>query len=429
MSTRRNRIGAISLACAAAGFLFVTLQPWIPLDRVLLFDGLTLKTLLASFFEASLVGSLADWFAVSALFTNPLGLPLPHTDILAKNKDAIAEAVPRFLTSFVSEEAVAAELVAIDFAGKLEKAMGEGTTREEIHDFVRRRLSSLLAGVAPAGDGATPGLAVFVKELFAFLSQKLDPAVIVASVIRWAREGGFDEKAVETVAELMRTEIGKNLARIAGFITPLLKRNAGWQGIFVGQGTVEKLLGGVQNELAQVRSNPRHELRRFLASALDSTAARLSGEASDPAGHRDRVRAAVLGALGDAAFQSRFARFVADLLGLLAADVRRAQGGFFDGVDRIEIAFFTRLSENRDFRARFNRGVAGLISGLIARSRLIESLTGYLSTLLKNTDEREFVRRVEGAVWNDLQYIRVNGAMVGGLVGLALAVISALARR
>ncbi len=77
----------------------------------------------------------------------------------------------------------------------------------------------------------------------------------------------------------------------------------------------------------------------------------------------------------------------------------------------------------------FNRGVAGLISSLLARSDLIEGVTGYLAELLKNTDEREFVSRVEGAVWNDLQYIRVNGAVVGGLVGVVLANVQGVAPR
>ena len=83
MHAGRNRIGLISLVIAAAGFLFVTFQPWIRLERVILFGTLNLRLLLSAFFDASLVGALADWFAVSALFRNPLGVPLPHTDILA----------------------------------------------------------------------------------------------------------------------------------------------------------------------------------------------------------------------------------------------------------------------------------------------------------------------------------------------------------
>lgn len=426
MHTRRNRIGTISLLAALAGFLFVMFQPWIPLDRFILYNALSLKGLLAAFFDASLVGALADWFAVTALFRNPLGVKLRHTDIIAKNKDAIAEAVPRFLTSFVSEQKIAVELENVDFGGKVQKLIGEGGSREEIHDFVRTRLSSLLAGYKE-GSGAE-GLTILMREILAFVGNRLDTASAFASFLNWARRERLDERIIESAAELLRNEIGKNLARLAAALTPIIKRNAGWQGIFVGQGTVERLLAGVQNELAQIRSNRNHELRRFLDATLDSYAARLAGAAPDPGGDRGRFRAWVRDVLDDEKFQASSVQFVANLLARLDVDLAQPQSRFFEGLERIERSLEDRLGSSTEFRLGFNRGVAGLISGAIAKSRLIESLTGYLATLLKSTDEREFVRRIEDAVGNDLQYIRLNGAVVGGCVGLLLSLLAALVR-
>ena len=184
MKQTRNRIGTISLVASLAGFLLVTFQPWIPLDHVLLFRALSLKGLLSAFFDASMVGALADWFAVTALFRSPLGVKLPHTDILAHNKDAIAEAVPRFLTSFVSEEKVAASLGAVDFAAKVEALLREdGGGRDEINDFVRQRLAALIEAVAPAEGTGGDGLRIFVGEAASFALERLDPAAVVASTI------------------------------------------------------------------------------------------------------------------------------------------------------------------------------------------------------------------------------------------------------
>jgi uncharacterized membrane-anchored protein YjiN (DUF445 family) len=422
----RNRIGVLSLLGASAGFLFFTFQPWIPLEHVLLFRALTLKTLLTAFFDASLVGALADWFAVSALFTNPLGVRLPHTDILAKNKDAIAEAVPRFLTSFVSEEKIAAQLVHVDFASKVQRVLETEETRGELHDFLRGRLSSLLSAATMAEGMRSEGVATFTRELFAFVGETLDPAAVFASLLRWARREGYDERIVESIAELLRVGIGKNLVRLAATITPILKRNAGWQGIFVGQGTVEKLLHGVQNELAQVRSNRNHELRLLLSGSLETYASRLAGETEDPGDERAHFRAAVRRFIGDGELQERTAQLIASLLGRLGKDLGGQESRFFAGLQRAEGALAAQLGRNGAFKEGFNRGVSSLISGAIAKSRLIEGVTGYLATLLKSTDERDFVRRVEDAVWNDLQYIRVNGAVVGGLVGVVLALFSAL---
>ena len=426
MTKKRNRIGAISLLGALAGFLFVMFQPWIALDRLILFRSLSLKHLLAAFFNASLIGALADWFAVSALFKHPIGIKLPHTDIIARNKDAIAEAVPRFLTSFVSEEKIVVELGKVDFAAKVETLVAAGDARQEIHDFVRTRLSSLLSEAAPSVGARSEGLGIFVRELFTFAGSSIDPAAVFASLIQLARRERLEEKIIEGAAELLRNQIGQNLARLAAVITPIIKRNAGWQGIFVGQGTVERLLLGVQNELASVRSNRGHELRRFLSGAIDTYAARLAGQQDDPGGERHRFRASIRRVMEDTEFQSRTADFIADILRRLGVDLAKPGSRFLEGLARIESALETQLGGNAAFRQGFNRGVAGLLSGMIAKSRLIEGLTGYLATLLKSTDERDFVHRIEDAVWNDLQYIRVNGAMVGGLVGIALALLSAL---
>ena len=429
MTRSRNRIGSYFLIGALVGFLFVTLQPWLPLNRILLFNGLSLKGLLSAFFDASLVGALADWFAIAALFRNPLGVKLPHSNIIARNKDAIAEAVPRFLTSFVSEDRIAAELGAVDFAGKVEKLIQEGAGREEVNDFLRGRLSTLIAGSAGAGGSRRQGIRVLVREALQLIGERVDTAKAFSSLLGWARREGFDNRIIEAVAEFLRVRIGMNTARLAGAITPILKRNAGWQGIFVGQGTVERLLQGVQGELAQVRSNPRHELRSFLSQTLDGYAARLSGHAPDPGGDRARLLQSVGGFLQSESFQSGCADFLDDLLGRLGTDLGRSPSGFVEGLVRIEHLLEVQLRSNPEFRKAFNRGVATLLTGAITKSRLIEGLTGYLSTILKSTDEREFVRRIEDAVWNDLQYIRVNGAVVGALVGLVLAVISAVLPR
>jgi uncharacterized membrane-anchored protein YjiN (DUF445 family) len=421
----RNRIGSLSLIGALVGFLLVTFQPWLPLDRILLFHGLSLKGLLSAFFDASLVGALADWFAIAALFRDPLGVRLPHTNILAKNKDAIAEAVPRFLTSFVSEDRIASELGSVDFAGKVEKLIQGGAAREEVNEFLRSRLSALIAGYGGAAGSRGQGTRVLVREVLQLAGDKVDMAGVFSSALGWARREGLDSRIIEGVTEFLRVQIGRNIARLAGTITPILKRNAGWQGIFVGQGTVERLLQGVQSELAQVRSNPRHELRRFLVETLDGYAARLAGQASDPGGDRVRFQQSVRDFLQSESFQSGCVDFLDDLLRRLGSDLGRSPSGFVEGLARVEHVLEVQLRSNPEFRKSFNRSATALLSGAITKSRLIEGLTGYLATILKNTDQREFVARIEDAVWNDLQYIRVNGAVVGALVGLVLAVISA----
>ena len=426
--THRNRIGLISLAIAGAGFLLVTFQPWVPLQHVRLFGSLTLRGLLSAFFDASLVGALADWFAVSALFRDPLGLPLPHTNILAKNREAIAEAVPRFLGGFVREETIAGQLASVDFAGRLEKLLSDPGTRGDTNEFIRARLSALLAPAAQPGGEPSAAFLATVREVVGFVGEKLDPVRAAGGLLRWARAEGVDALVIDGAAAALSSGIGRHLDYLVDEITPLVKQNAGWQGIFVGRGTIERLLRGAAEEFERVRSDRAHGLRQLLDREVASLAERLTLEThvADPV--RGQLKEWFGRVVTDPQTALHAARLAAFVMDRLRASLGPDGSGFTEGAERLEAAFAAQLRGSPEFRAAFNRGLVGLISSLIVRSNLVEGVTGYLAAILKNTDEREFVDRVEAAVWNDLQYIRVNGAVVGGIVGVVLAVVLSLAR-
>ena len=423
--TRRNRIGLVSLAIAGAGFLFFTFQPWLPLQAVRLFGSLSLRGLLTAFFDASLVGALADWFAVSALFRNPLGVPLPHTNILARNREAIAEAVPRFLSGFVREETIAAQLGSVDFAGKVEKLLSDPGTRGDTNEFIRARLSALLAPAAQPGGEPSAAFLATVREVVGFVGERLDPVRAAGGLLRWARAEGVDALLINSAAAALASGISRHLDYLVSEITPLVKLNAGWQGIFVGRGTVERLLRGASEELDRVRENRGNGLRRLLDREIEHLAERLTLETHGADPIRGQLTSTFQRFVTDPGTALHAARLLAFLMDRLRAVLEPGNRGFRDGAERLEAAFVGQLHSSPEFRAAFNRGVAGLLSSLIARSNLVEGVTGYLAAILKNTDQHEFVDRVEAAVWNDLQYIRVNGAVVGGIVGVLLAVILA----
>lgn len=426
MTAGRNRIGIISLGAAFAGFLLVTFLPWRGLERVLLFGTLNLRSLLVAFFDASLVGALADWFAVTALFKRPLGVRLPHTDILARNKDAIAEAVPRFLTSFVSEEKISGQLRTVDFAAKIEQLLGETAARDGLNDFIRTRLSALLSSFLDHNGAPSESFTAIVREIIDFAGARIDPAGAAGVLLHWSHTEGLDDRLLAVAAGMLQEGIQQNFASLADTLTPLVKRNAGWQGIFVSRGTIERLLKGAQEELQRISSDRRHSLRVLLGQQLEVMASRLSARTPVPDGMRESIRATFRAIVQDPATAVRVSRFVGEALGRLRVSMQAESSGFLQGVVRVEKVVVSRLRLDAGFRCDFNEGLAGLTSSLIAHSGLIEGLTGYLAGLLKNTDEREFVRRVEHAVWNDLQYIRFNGAAVGGLVGILLAVLLSL---
>ncbi len=429
---KRNRLGSIFLFAAIAGLLAVEFQPWIPLASVALHGGLSLKGLLEAFFEASLAGAFADWFAVSALFKDPLGIPLPHTNILAKNKDAIADAVPRFLTGFVSQDAIREELAKIDFATKAAELLSGGSTRDELHSFLKSQVAGLLAAYGGGDESKAAALRRFVDEALAFASERVDASSGASALFAWARRERFDQRALEAVAERARDEIGRNRKRLVALLTPMIKRNAGWQGLFIGSGTVERFLAGIQEELSEIKADKTNEFRLFVLSSIAAYAAKLatskpgSEAGAGPTVERRSLEKAFQDVLASEEFRGGFALFASRLLGRLGEDLSGGGGWLLPVLERAEESLAERLLSDTKLRERLDSLAASLIGGVIERGRVIEGVTEYLAGLLRSTDEAYFVARIEESVWNDLQYIRVNGAVVGGLVGLAIAAIKAI---
>jgi hypothetical protein len=327
MSSRkpgRNRWGTVFLLFAVAGFAVFTFVPW----------DTGLARFVRAFFEASLVGALADWFAVTALFKRPLGLPLPHTDVLVRRKDQLVDALPRFLGSFLEPERIHPLLSGVDWAGLL------------------------VDHVSPA-------------DLDALVLEGLKPL----TTLDHPQRAVWEQKAVGLGAELLYRELGRHRESLVGPVTDLIKRNAGWKGLFLGRDTVDEGIEGFLAELAAVRDNTAHPLRKSLAAALREALPRLAD-------------------------QLRPSRWTADGWAKLAADPV--------------------------FRTDFNQKAGKVAVALWDRTGAAAALTSALGYVLAQTDARTLARRIEDAVRNDLQYIRVNGALVGGLAGLVLELIKTL---
>jgi len=323
MKVRRNRWGTLFLVIAAAGVLLFWLQPWWP-------DGVA--RYFRAFFEGSLAGAVADWFAVTALFRRPLGLPLPHTDILVSRKNQLVEALPKFLGSFLEPERLYPVLRGLDWAGLIVSRWG-------------------------------------VEALDELFAKGLDAAERAPSRTAW------EERVVAAGAELLHDELARHRADMVGPVTAMIKRKAGWKGLFVSQDTVDEAIEGFLDELKTVRDRPDSPLGRMLVAALRN-------------------------AWPDAVAKLRPSRWTR---------------GAWD-----------RLESDAEFRAAFNRQAGELAVSAWERCGAAAAITDSLRYLLAQTDARSLADRIETAVANDLQYIRVNGAVVGGLAGLGLEAVKRL---
>jgi len=291
--------GSVSLVVAFVGWLVANLLDWPP--------GVPTE-LLRAFFDGSLAGALADWFAVTALFRKPAGLPLPHTDLLVRRKEDLARAIPEFLGQFLETSSLAPLVQKLDFAASLES------------HFDLAQLSDLFAKPEAA---------------------------------QWSQQ------ALTAASKILLEDLRRRRPELVDPLTAMVKRRAGWKGLFVGTDTVDEMLQGLLDELEAFHADLSHPLRPLLIRAAAEALSRWGEE--KPWGRTDASRAA------------------------------------------------------------FNHQASNMVLQFWEVTRVPERLSASLTYVLMHTDARQLSERIRSAVGQDLQAIRVNGALVGGIAGVLLS--------
>ncbi len=378
---------------------------------------------LHAFAEAALVGGLADWFAVTALFRRPLGLPIPHTAIIPENKDRIADTMADFLrANFLTPAVIARRMQSMNLAagagafltgpaqGRGESGGLRGRIGAGAGELFAEVLESLdqerLGGQVQAGLKAQLArieIAPLIGQMLAAAIADKRHLPLIDAFIRWA---GVTLEENEALVRSMIQRRANAFLRFAGLDERL----------------ANSVLDGMYRMLAEVLVDPEHPLRRKVEDGLEKLAHDLVNDAAmrarvegmkdellaNPAlgnwwtGVWERMRASLIamargGATGSgSAGKSQMAGYFAELsaeLGKALQDDRRLQ---------IQINRFAR---------RTAVGVATRYGGQIVR---------LVSETVRRWDAQTVTSRIEGAVGRDLQFIRISGTMVGGLVGLTI---------
>lgn len=362
-----------------------------------------------AFTEAAMVGGLADWFAVTALFRRPLGLPIPHTAIIPENKDRIAHTMAAFLRdNFLTPTVVARRMRGYNVAAATGAYLADPDRggQSRLRDGAAGLLADLLQSLDPQqlGGLVKSGLRNQLQrlELSPLLGQLLAAAIadrrhlpVLESLIRWA---GL---TIEANEDLIRDIIHKRANTLLRFT-----------------GLDEKLANGVLDGLyrllAETLVDPNHPLRSKIQEGLEKLASDLQ---HDPEMH-ERVRSLKAEVAANPAFtrwlDGMWEQLRASLL-VAARDSQRAFSGQF-GESLGELG--SALRSDRRLQLLVNRFARRTTVGLVTRYG--DEIVRLVSETVKRWDARTVTDRIEGAVGRDLQFIRINGTLVGGLVGLAL---------
>ncbi|SNR39675.1 Uncharacterized membrane-anchored protein YjiN, DUF445 family [Blastococcus mobilis] len=360
--------------------------------------------------EASMVGALADWFAVTALFRHPLRLPIPHTAIIPRKKDQIGASLGTFVQeNFLTRTVVEEKLITIDVPGRLGGFLSAPGRAER------------LAGDASAAVTALAGLLrdeELEPAVAALVDRKLHDtpaAPVLARVLELVVEGDRHQEVLSAALRLLSRFLHEN--RVV-FRAQLGDASPAWVPDWVDDQVFDRVFAGVQTFLDEVGDDPRHELRRSYDARL-------------------RVYVRALRTDPDSA--ARIEDLKKELLEHPA--VRTWSGSLWSNA---KTAFLAAAADpDSELRGR----VAGMITQLAELLRsdptvrelvqrhahtiggyLVERFSGDLADLVSSTvarwDTEETSRRIELQVGRDLQWIRVNGTVVGGLAGLVIYTVA-----
>jgi uncharacterized membrane-anchored protein YjiN (DUF445 family) len=363
-----------------------------------------------AFSEAAMVGGLADWFAVTALFRHPLGIPIPHTAIIPENKDRIANSMARFLQSnFLIPTVVARRMRAMNLA----RALGDFLTRpsdggelSRIRGGAGELIADVLESLDPErlGGQVKAGLVHQLEQLEVspLLGQMLTAAIadkrhlpLLDALVRWA---GL---TLEDNEEMVRQIIHE-------------KANAAIRWTGLDERLANSVLDGLYRLLAEVLVDPDHPLRHKIEEGLEQLAHDLQHDEV----MREKVEGMKRDLLANPALGTWWVGVWERMRRALIASARDPAGGLGGGMTSMLAELGEALRADPALQRQVNRFTRRTAVGVATRYG--GQIVQLVSETVKRWDARTVSRRIEGAVGRDLQFIRLNGTLVGGLVGVLI---------
>ena len=363
----------------------------------------------AAFAEAAMVGALADWFAVTALFRAPLGLPIPHTAIIPRNKDRIGASVANFLEhNFLTSEVITAELGAIDFAGTAAHWLAVPANSRAVALQIVRVAPAILRMVEDEDVGR------FLQSRVGDMLARLRFGPFAADIVAILIAEQHHQQLFDHLIGLAGDALEQNKALIRQKIH---ERSPRWIPKAVDERFFNSLLEELQGFLDEMAQTDSAWRTRF-QEAIDKLVERLR---SDPA-FEARIAAFIVQTVQHPLFRAYTEDVWRDVKLRLLTDLRAEDSVAVAKMDYALQALGTALDQDRPVRVKLNTWLAAFATDVIvARRALIADL---VRRVIQTWDGDTVAHKFELYVGRDLQYIRINGTLVGGLVGLVLYVVS-----
>ena len=363
----------------------------------------------AAFAAAATVGGLADWYAVVALFRRPLALPIPHTAIIPHNHLRIADTLGEFIeTNFLAPEPVEARLREVDFAALVADWLSDRERSAALARFILRLLPQTLAAIDQSGLRGFLG-----KRILAEL-ERVELAPLAAGLLSAVTEKGRHQRLLdellgalekvltnEETLEALRQKIRKELPALFNLYradTYLLR----------------KIVASTAAFIQDARNDPQHPLRRefdgFVTGFIDRLRTSAAFAQRVESLKHDLLARPEVAAVAEGAWES--------LRSFLEQDAQAPDSQIRRQLENMLVDVGGQLARDPAIRSEINRGMVRVLAEFVESQK--SGVGRFIADQVKSWDIDVLIGRIELTVGRDLQYIRFNGAMIGGLAGLVL---------
>jgi uncharacterized membrane-anchored protein YjiN (DUF445 family) len=360
--------------------------------------------------EAAMVGGLADWFAITALFRHPLGIPIPHTAIIPSRKDRIGRSLGGFVqNNFLSREVIAARLHGLRIAERIAKWISDPSNSGRIAHHVATGLAGAAQVVRDEDVQAMIDRAIVTRV------KKTQVAPILGNVLSLLTADNRHHELLDEALRLVSEGVSRNEELIRQRIR---EESPWWLPEAVDDRIHDKIVVAIENTLKQVAADPTHPLRERFDKALAGFIEKLRTSPGTIA----RAEEIKEDMLENPAVRQFSATIWSDVKQALARYADRKEtdppGAVEQGLMKLGNAVLT----DAELMAKVDHWI------LEAVLYAVEQFRGEVAQLISYTvgqwDAEETSKKIELQIGKDLQFVRINGTLVGGLVGLILYSIS-----
>lgn len=374
-----------------------------------------------AFAEAAMVGGLADWFAVTALFRHPLGLPIPHTAIIPDNKDRIAETMAQFLQeNFLTPAVVARRMAGMNIAkaaGEFLAASPERGPNDGVIDHRSRITSGAAELLAEVLESLDPDrLGNQVRSGLAGQLSKLDIAPLAGRMLETTMADKRHQPLIDGFVRWAGLTIEDNEITLRDMIHHRVAGVLRWAGI--DKTISSSVLDGLYKLLAEVLIDPHHPLRGKIEEGLQKLGQDLQHDPET----RERVEAMKRDLIANPAVAVWWGGVWERIRRSLITRARDPESEMGAEMRTMLAELGEALQSDARLQHQINRFARRTIVGVVTRYG--GQIVTLVSETVKRWDARTITDRIESAVGRDLQFIRINGTLVGGLVGMTLHFLS-----